>query len=272
MADAVQTHRRLSTGAGATRTSSRPTTRSRRPRRGAREHLGFEPVEVERPVPLEASTCRAPRLAPPASLAAICRSDPYERAVARVRQGLPRHGPRVPRAASTTRPTWWPTRATRASSRRLLAWCADAGAAAIPFGGGTSVVGGVEPALPASYAGAVTIDLRRARPRARGRRGLARRADPGRAPPARRSRTSSASTASRCATSRSRSSTRRSAAGSPRARAATSPPLPTHIDDLVESVRALTPAGRLGEPAAAGLGRGPEPRPDAARLGGDPRA
>ena len=29
----------------------------------------------------------------------------------------------------------------------------------------------------------------------------------------------------------------------------------THIDDLVESVRAITPARRLGEPAAAGLGR-----------------
>ena len=29
----------------------------------------------------------------------------------------------------------------------------------------------------------------------------------------------------------------------------------THIDDLVESVRAITPRGDLGEPAAAGLGR-----------------
>ena len=62
----------------------------------------------------------------------------------------------------------------------MLDWCADAGAAAIPFGGGTSVVrrGG------AARCG----ELRRrgharpagARPRARGRRGLARRPDPGR--------------------------------------------------------------------------------------------
>ena len=42
----------------------------------------------------------------------------------------------------------------------VLAWCAEVGAAAIPFGGGTSVVGGVEPALPDGYAGAVTIDLK----------------------------------------------------------------------------------------------------------------
>ena len=33
----------------------------------------------------------------------------------------------------------------------------------------------------------------------------------------------------------------------------------THIDDLVESVRAITPCGRLGEPPPAGLRRRPEP-------------
>ena len=46
----------------------------------------------------------------------------------------------------------------------------------------------------------------------------------------------------------------------------------THIDDLVESVRAITPAGDVGEPAAARLRRRAEPRPDADRLRGDPRA
>ena len=47
--------------------------------------------------------------------------------------------------------------------------------------------------------------------------------------------------------------------------------LHTHIDDFVESVRALTPSGRLGEPPAARLGSRAEPGPHAARLGGDPR-
>ena len=41
----------------------------------------------------------------------------------------------------------------------VLEWCADAGAAAIPFGGGTSVVGGVEPRIPDTYAGSVSLDL-----------------------------------------------------------------------------------------------------------------
>src|SRR5215203_4328344 len=36
----------------------------------------------------------------------------------------------------------------------------EIGAAAIPFGGGTSVVGGVEPRVGDEYSGAVTIDLR----------------------------------------------------------------------------------------------------------------
>ena len=46
--------------------------------------------------------------------------------------------------------------ADEADVERVLAWCEEAGAAAIPFGGGTSVVGGVEP--PGDRP-AVTIDL-----------------------------------------------------------------------------------------------------------------
>jgi alkyldihydroxyacetonephosphate synthase len=43
----------------------------------------------------------------------------------------------------------------------VLSWCADANAAAIPYGGGTSVVGGVEPRMREEYPAVVTIDLRR---------------------------------------------------------------------------------------------------------------
>jgi len=43
----------------------------------------------------------------------------------------------------------------------VLSWCADAGAAVIPFGGGTSVVGGVEPRMRQEYAAVVSIDLKR---------------------------------------------------------------------------------------------------------------
>ncbi len=43
----------------------------------------------------------------------------------------------------------------------VLDYCADERAAAIPYGGGTSVVGGVEPRLGEGYRGAVSIDMRR---------------------------------------------------------------------------------------------------------------
>jgi len=46
----------------------------------ARQHLGFAPVEVERPVPLDDIELPSPRLEPPAALAHICRTDRYERA------------------------------------------------------------------------------------------------------------------------------------------------------------------------------------------------
>src|SRR6185312_5194167 len=42
----------------------------------------------------------------------------------------------------------------------VLTWALDAGAAVIPFGGGTSVVGGVEPLVSDAYAGVITIDLK----------------------------------------------------------------------------------------------------------------
>ena len=123
---------------------------------GARQHLGFGPADVEWPVPLEEARLRLPRLDPPRSLAHICRSDEYERAthsygksyrdVIRAFRGRFEQSPDV-----VAHPT------DEADVERVLSWCEEAGAAAIPFGGGTSVVGGVEP--PGDRP-AVTIDLR----------------------------------------------------------------------------------------------------------------
>jgi alkyldihydroxyacetonephosphate synthase len=46
-----------------------------------------------------------------------------------------------------------------ADVERVLAWAADVGAAVIPFGGGTSVVGGVEARVGDGYAGVVALSL-----------------------------------------------------------------------------------------------------------------
>ena len=91
-------------------------------------------------------------------------------------------------AASSTRPTSSRARATRATSSALLEWCSAERVAAIPYGGGTSVVGGVTPEVGPRLQRRGLDRPRRARPRARGRRGLARGAHPGAARPARRSR------------------------------------------------------------------------------------
>jgi alkyldihydroxyacetonephosphate synthase len=125
---------------------------------GIRAHLGFEPAEAEQAVPLADVELPAPRLEPPPALAELCSADPHDRAshaygrsyrdIVRAFRGRFDHPPDV-----VARP------AGEDDLRRLLEWCADARAAAIPYGGGTSVVGGVEPAVGESYAGAVSIDL-----------------------------------------------------------------------------------------------------------------
>jgi alkyldihydroxyacetonephosphate synthase len=122
-------------------------------------HLGFGSTEPEPPVPLSECRLPAPRLSPPPRLAAICFTDLYERAlhaygssyrdVVRAFRGHFEHPPDVVAAPRD-----------EAELTAVLDWALGAGAAVIPFGGGTSVVGGVEPDVPDRFTGVVTIDLR----------------------------------------------------------------------------------------------------------------
>ncbi|HEX8053004.1 MAG TPA: FAD-binding oxidoreductase [Thermoleophilaceae bacterium] len=126
---------------------------------GIRAHLGLEPAEPERPVALSDLDLPAPRLEPPGSLAAICSSDTYERALHSVGRGY-RDIVRAMRGQLEHVPDVVARPRDEVEVEAVLSWCADAGAAAIPFGGGTSVVGGVEPRVGDAYAGTVTVDLR----------------------------------------------------------------------------------------------------------------
>jgi alkyldihydroxyacetonephosphate synthase len=125
---------------------------------GLAQHLGFGSPEPERPVALDAIELLPPRLAPPPALSPICASDRDERVrhaygrayrdLVRAFRGRIDHAPDVvafPRE--------------EADVERVLAWAAEAGAAVIPFGGGTSVVGGVEARLDERFAGAIALDL-----------------------------------------------------------------------------------------------------------------
>jgi alkyldihydroxyacetonephosphate synthase len=124
-------------------------------------HLGFGSTEPETPVALSELTLPRARLAAPARLAEICRTDDYERAyhaygssyrdVVRAFRGQFDHVPDV-----VAHP------ADEGGVEAVLEWALSANAAVIPFGGGTSVVGGVEPAVdPRRFDGVVTIDLGR---------------------------------------------------------------------------------------------------------------
>jgi alkyldihydroxyacetonephosphate synthase len=127
--------------------------------RAAREHLGFGPAPVMPPPRLEDLRLPVPRLEPPTALAAVCHSDPYERALHAYGRSY-RDLVRASRGRFDHPPDVVAHPADEADLERVLVWCEEAGAAAIPFGGGTSVVGGVEPRLDrGAYAGAVTIDL-----------------------------------------------------------------------------------------------------------------
>ena len=120
--------------------------------------LGFGDSEPERPVPLEEVALTEPRIEPPTELAEVCATDTYERAahaygksyrdVVRAFRGRFDH---PPDAVAHPR--------DEVDLEAVLGWCQSANAAVIPFGGGTSVVGGVEARVGDGYDGAVAIDL-----------------------------------------------------------------------------------------------------------------
>ncbi len=144
------------------------------------QRLGFGSSEPAQPVPLSEVSLPAPRLAPPASLAEICFTDTYERAlhaygrsyrdVVRAFGGRFDHPPDV-----VVRPR------SEQELAAALEWALAAGAAVIPFGGGTSVVGGVEGRIDGGeFAGRGDDRRQGARPRARDRPRVAVGAHPGR--------------------------------------------------------------------------------------------
>ena len=123
------------------------------------EHLGLALDELEQPVALQALKLASPRVQPPAALAEICASDDHARAshalgksYTDVVNGFRGRFEHVPDFVARPR--------KEAEIERLLEWCAAERVAAIPFGGGTSVVGGVTPDVPPSYNGAISLDLR----------------------------------------------------------------------------------------------------------------
>ena len=221
---------------------------------GLRAHLGFGAGDVERPVALEHVELREPRIAPPSALAPICRSGAYDRAAhglgkayRDIVRGFRGDFPNPPDVVA--HPT------TEAEVAQVLDWCAEAGAAAIPFGGGTSVCGGIECPLDRPV---VTVDLRALdRVLDVDHDSGAARIQGGATGPVLEDQLRPHGLTLRhfpqsfeYATLGGWIATR---AGGHFATG------PTHIDDLVESVRAITPVGEWESRKLPGSGAGPSP-------------
>jgi alkyldihydroxyacetonephosphate synthase len=122
------------------------------------QHLGMTLAEVQEPVRLESLQVAAPRIVAPAWLSDICVSDVHARtshalgkSYSDVVRGFRGRFDHLPDFVARPR--------DESDVERVLEWCASERVAAIPFGGGTSVVGGVTPDVGSGYNGVVSIDL-----------------------------------------------------------------------------------------------------------------
>ena len=222
-----------------------------------RDRLGFDAQPPEEPVALARVELAAPRVSPPDSLSEICADDAHSRAthalgkayrdVVRGFRGRFENPPDV-----VARPRDEP------EVEAVLAWCTDEGLAAIPYGGGTSVCGGIEPRLPREYPGAVSIDLGRLdRVLEVDEVSRAARIQAGAAGPVLEDQLRERGLTMRCYPQSFEFSTLGGWIAT-RAGGHFATKL-THVDDMVESVRAITPAGEWESRRLPGSGAGPSP-------------
>jgi alkyldihydroxyacetonephosphate synthase len=122
--------------------------------------LGGPTLEPREPAPRDARRIPRPRVVPPESLAALFSTDDDDRAAHTYGKGygdLVRgfHGDFSSAPDLVAHPR------TEDEVRAVMDWCGDQCVALIPFGGGTSVVRGVEATIGDGFRGAVSLDMRR---------------------------------------------------------------------------------------------------------------
>lgn len=121
-------------------------------------HLGTGPRAIAPAPRIDEIALPPARLSPPPALADLASTTPYDRAghaygksFRDVVRALHRDFGNPPDVVMFPR--------TEADVVAILDWCASAGAAVIPYGGGSSVVGGVEPPPRETCKAAVCVDL-----------------------------------------------------------------------------------------------------------------
>jgi alkyldihydroxyacetonephosphate synthase len=222
---------------------------------GIVEALGFGSAEVEEPGAALDLPVRLVEV--PGALAAICSTDDRDRAAHSLGKSYPDtiralRGRYAHAVDLVARPRAEPEVAA------VLEWAAGANVAVIPYGGGTSVVGGIEPRIPSSFDGALSLDLgaldRVIKVDAMSR---AARIGAGASGPRLEEQLREHGMTMRFYPQSFELST---LGGWIATRAgghfATGP---THVDDLVEAVRAITPSGTWASRRLPGSGAGPSP-------------
>jgi alkyldihydroxyacetonephosphate synthase len=230
------------------------STQLREAGEGIRARFGFG-GEVEKPLPLEAVELRAPRLKRPSGFGDLFSDGHYER-VSHALGKAYRDVVRGFRGQFENPPDLVAFPSDESEIETVLSWAEAEGAAVIPFGGGTSVVGGVEPRL--GERPVVSIDLRRLdRVLEVDPVSLAARIQAGATGPRLEEQLRQHGLTLRHFPQSFEYST---LGGWIATRAgghfAT---LITHVDDLVESVRAITPRGTWESRRLPGSGAGPSP-------------
>jgi alkyldihydroxyacetonephosphate synthase len=223
----------------------------------AQERLGFGGEDVTEPVPLDRVELPVPRVSPPPSLAGICADDTHSRAFHAlgsayrdIVRGFRGEFPNPPDVVARPR--------NEAEVEAVLAGCSEEGYAAIPFGGGTSVCGGVEPRLPGEYPGVVTIDLGALdRVLEIDKVSRSARIQAGAPGPDLEDQLRTENLTMRCFPQSFEFSTLGGWVAT-RAGGHYATKL-THVDDMVESVRAITPSGEWESRRLPGSGAGPSP-------------
>jgi len=229
---------------------------------GIGERLGFG-AAPEDPVALEDVELRAPRLKPPSGFGDLFSADRYER-VSHALGKAYRDVVRGFRGEFENPPDLVAFPRDESEIEVVLSWAEAEGAAVIPFGGGTSVVGGVEARL--GDRPVVSLDLKRLdRVLEVDAESLAARIQAGATGPGLEDQLREHGLTLRHFPQSFEYST---LGGWVATRAgghfAT---LYTHIDDLVESVRAITPRGTWESRRLPGSGAGPSP--DRALIGSE---
>jgi len=212
---------------------------------------------IVEPPNLEELALRAPRVSPPAALAPICSQAPRDRAAHTYGKSF-RDLVRAFRRQYSNPPDAVAFPRSEKDVVAILDWCADSHLVAIPYGGGSSVVGGVEVPPAGGYAGAVSIDLSRLdRVVEIDRASRAARIQAGVLGPALEDQLRPHGlTLRHFPQSFEFSSLGGWIATRSGGHFAT---LYTHIDDFVESLRVVTPAGIMESRRLPGSGAGPSP-------------